>query len=210
MKSKPWSKKELCTQKKIDRLTSVISAMEQKQIQRAEIHLSAWHMSVQGTFGRCGDERGSAEIVGERLRFFIHDSETHERKKRGEHQPPREQHLQPKSDTTGSDCSSGLCQNIILETGFPCASLKFKQQEWPDLGLEDVDRQGVGPKAAEHHALEICRKMTDKVRQKAAVKEKKKDDDLKKKKEVSKKNRGRRAWKSFGLSRKKGHQGRAK
>ena len=39
-----------------------------------------------------------------------------------------------------------------------CASLKFKQQEWPDLGLEDVDRQGVDPKAAEHHALEIYRK----------------------------------------------------
>ena len=55
------------------------------------------------------------------------------------------------------------------------------------MGLEDVDRQGVDPKAAEHHALEIYRKMIDKVRQKAAVEEKKKDDDLKKKKEVSKK-----------------------
>ena len=68
-----------------------------------------------------------------------------------------------------------------------CASLKFKQQEWPDLGLEDVERQGVDPKAAEYHALEIYRKMIDKVRQKAAVEEKKKDDDLKKKEEVSKK-----------------------
>ena len=68
-----------------------------------------------------------------------------------------------------------------------CASLKFKQQEWPDLGLEDVERQGVDLKAAEYHALEICRKMKDKVRQKAAVEEKKKDDDLKKKEEVSKK-----------------------
>ena len=67
-----------------------------------------------------------------------------------------------------------------------CASLKFKQHEWPDLGLEDVERQGVDPKAAEYHALEIYRKMIDKVRQKAAVEEKKKDDDLKKK-EVSKK-----------------------
>ena len=71
-----------------------------------------------------------------------------------------------------------------------CASLKFKQQEWPDLGLEDVERQGVDPKAAEYHALEIYRKMVDKVRQKAAVEEKKKDDDLKKKEEVSKKTRG--------------------
>ena len=30
------------------------------------------------------------------------------------------------------------------------ASLKFKQQEWPDLGLEDVERQGVDLKAAEY------------------------------------------------------------
>ena len=55
------------------------------------------------------------------------------------------------------------------------------------MGLEDVDRQGVDPKAAEHHALEIYRKMIDRVRQKASFEEKKKDDDLKKKEEVSKK-----------------------
>ena len=61
-----------------------------------------------------------------------------------------------------------------------CASLKFKQQEWPDLGWEDVERQGVDPKAAEYHALEIYRKMIDKVSQKAAVEEKKKDDVSKK------------------------------
>ena len=47
--------------------------------------------------------------------------------------------------------------------------------------MEDVDRQGVDPKAAERHALVIYLKMTDKVRQRAAVEEKKKDDDLKKK-----------------------------
>ena len=55
------------------------------------------------------------------------------------------------------------------------------------MGLEDVECQGVDPKAAEYHALEICRKMIDEVRQKAAVEEQKKDDDLKKKEEVSKK-----------------------
>ena len=75
-------------------------------------------------------------------------------------------------------------KQVFLES---CASLKVKQQEWPDLGLEDVDRQGVDPKAAEDHALEIYRKRKDKVRQKAAAEEKKKDDDLKKKEEVSKK-----------------------
>ena len=75
----------------------------------------------------------------------------------------------------------------------------------------DVDCEGVDPKAAEHHALEIFGKMTDKVRQKAAADEKKKDDDLKKKEEVSKKKtRGRKAWKSFGLCCEIGHQGRAR
>ena len=68
-----------------------------------------------------------------------------------------------------------------------CASLKFKQQEWPDLGLDDLDRQCVDRKAAEHHALEIYRRMTDKVRRKAADEEKKKEEDLKRKEEVSKK-----------------------
>ena len=52
-----------------------------------------------------------------------------------------------------------------------CASLKFKQQEWPDLGLEDVERQGVDPKVVHWKSIE---KMIDKVRQKAAVEEKKK------------------------------------
>ena len=55
-----------------------------------------------------------------------------------------------------------------------CASLKFKQQEWPDLGLEDVERQGVDPKAVEYHALEIWRKMIDKVRQKSCCRGKEK------------------------------------
>ena len=53
-----------------------------------------------------------------------------------------------------------------------------------------MERKGVDPKAAEHHALEMYRKMIDKVRRKAAVEEKKKDDDLKKKEEVSKKTGG--------------------
>ena len=59
-------------------------------------------------------------------------------------------------------------EQVFLQS---CASLKFKQQEWPDLGLEDVDRQGVDPNAAEHHALEIYLKMTGKVRQNAAAEE---------------------------------------
>ena len=64
------------------------------------------------------------------------------------------------------------------------SSLKFRQQEWPDLGLEEVDQ------AAEHYAPEIFRKMVDKVRPKAAVEEKKKDDDLKEKERGVQKTRG--------------------
>ena len=71
-----------------------------------------------------------------------------------------------------------------------CVSLKFRQQEWPDLGLEDMERQGVHPKAAEYRALEIYRKMIHKVRRKAAVEEKKKDDDLKQKGGGAQKTRG--------------------
>ena len=98
-------------------------------------------------------------------------------------------------------------KKVFLES---CARLKFKQQEWPDLALEDVDRQGVDPKAAEHNALEIYRKMVDKLRQKDAAEEKKKDDDLKKKEEVSKKLKNEKPGNLFCLSCKKGHQGRAK
>ena len=166
------------TQKEIDRLHVCDQCDGTKQIQRAEIHLPTWYISVQSAFGRCGDERGLAGVIGERLCFIIHDSERHEQEKRDEHQPSREQHLHPKSDTTGSDCSSCLRQSIILETGFP-----------PDLGLEDVDCQGVDPKAAEHHALEIYRKMIDRVCQKAAAEEKKKDDDLRKKRRCPKNSR---------------------
>ena len=55
------------------------------------------------------------------------------------------------------------------------ASVKtLSSKEWPDMGLEGVDRQGVDLKAAEHHALEIYRKKIDKVRRKAAAEEKKK------------------------------------
>ena len=108
--------------------------------------------------------------------LIIHDSERHEQKKRGEHQPSREQHLffrkvtlqaQTAHLTSVKRLSS---KQVFLES---CASLKVKQQEWPDLGLEDVDRQGVDPKAAEHHAREIYRKRIDKVRQEAAAEEEK-------------------------------------
>ena len=178
------------TQEEIDRLTSLISAMEQNKYNELKIHLPTWYISVQGAFGCCGVERVLAGVTGERLCFIIHDSERHEHKKRDEHQPSREQHLHPKSDTPQAQTAhlpsvKALSSKQVFVQS--CASLKFKQQEWPDLGLEDVDRQGVGPKAAEHHALEIYRKMIGKVRQKAAHEEKKKDDDQKKKEEVSKK-----------------------
>ena len=62
-----------------------------------------------------------------------------------------------------------------------------------DLGLEDVDRQSVDKKAAEHHALEIYRRMIDKVSRKAADEKKKKENDLKKRRRCP------RSWKMLSL-----------
>ena len=60
------------TQKGIDRLTSVISAMEQSKYNELKFIYPAWYISVQGAFGRCGDERGFAGIMKERLRFIFY------------------------------------------------------------------------------------------------------------------------------------------
>ena len=61
-----------------------------------------------------------------------------------EHQPPCEQYFHQESNSASSDRSLGLGQDFIIKKQVflqSYASLKFKQQEWPDLGLEDVDRQ---------------------------------------------------------------------
>ena len=177
------------TQKEIDRLTSVISAMEQSKYNELKC------IDPPGTspFKAPSDVAEMNEALQESLEkdnvlsFTIpkgtsrrnamnishHASNTFIRKV-----TPQAQNAHLASVKTLSS------KQVFLAS---CASLKFKQQEWPDLGLEDVERQGVDPKAAEYHALEIYRKMIDKVRQKAAVEEKKKDDDLKKKEVVSKK-----------------------
>ena len=138
----------------------MISAMEQKQIQRAEIHLPTWHISVQGAFGRCGDERGFAGIVENDyvLSFTIPKGTSRRNAMNTSHHASntfsRKVTLQAQTAHLAS-VKTISSKKVFLES---CASLEFKQQERPDLGLEDVDRQGVDPKAAEHHALEIYRK----------------------------------------------------
>ena len=90
------------TQKEIDRLMSVISAMEQSK----HNELKFIYPPGRSPFMAPSDV---AEI-NEALCFIIHNSDRHEQKKRDEHQPSRKQHVHPKSDTTSSDCSSGLRQ----------------------------------------------------------------------------------------------------
>ena len=177
------------TQKEIDRLTSVISAMEQSKYNE----LKFIYPSGTSPFKAPSDVAEMNEALQESLEndyvlsFTIPKGTSRRNAMNISHHASntfiRKATLQAQNAHLASVKTLSSKQVFLAS----CASLKFKQQEWPDLGLEDVERQGVDPKAAEYHALEIYRKMIDKVRRKAAVEEKKKDDDLKKKEEVSKK-----------------------
>ena len=78
------------TQKDIDRLTSVISAMEQSKFNE----LKFIHPPGTSPFKAPSDvaemNEAFAGIIGERPCFIIHDAEWHEQKKRDEHQQSRE------------------------------------------------------------------------------------------------------------------------
>ena len=123
------------TQKEIDRLTSVISAMEQSKYNELKFIYPPGTSPFKAPSDVAEMNEALQESLGERLRFIFYDSEKHEQKKRDEHQPPGEQHLHPKSDTAGSECSSGLRQNIILETGFPCVMREPQVQTARMAGL---------------------------------------------------------------------------
>ena len=171
------------TLKEIDRLTSVISAMEQSKYNELKFY-------PPGTspFKAPSDVADMNEALQESLEndyvlsFTIPKGTSRRNAMNISHHASntfiRKVTLQAQNANLAS-VKTLSSKHFFLAS---CASLKFKQQEWLD-----VERQGVDPKAAECHALEIYRKMTDKVRQKAAVEEKKKDDDLKKKEEVSNK-----------------------
>ena len=180
------------TQKEIDRLMSVISAMEQSKYNE----LKFIYPPGTSPFKAPSDVAEMNEALQESLEndyvvsFTIPKGTSRRNAMNISHHASntfiRKVTLQAQNAHLASVKTLSSKQVFLAS----CASFKFKQQEWPDLGLEDVERQGVDPKAAEYHALEIYRKMIDKVRQKAAVEEKKKDDDLKKKEEVSRKTRG--------------------
>ena len=177
------------TQKEIDRLTSVISAMEQSKYNE----LKFIYPPGTSPFKAPSDVAEMNEALQESsendyaLSFTIPKGTSRRNAMNSSHRASntfiRKVTLQAQNAHLASVKTLSSKQVFLAS----CASLKFKQQEWPDLGLEDVERQGVDPKAAEYHALEIYRTMTDKVRQKAAVEEKKKDDDSKKKDDDSKK-----------------------
>ena len=96
-------------------------------------------------------------------------------------------------------------KQVFLES---CASLKLIQQEWGRLGL---GRRGP-PKTRQQrntmHWKSIGKNDREAASKKLLSEEKKKDPE--EKRGGVQKTRGRKAWKSFGLSCKKGHQGRAK
>ena len=178
------------TQKEIDRLMSVISAMEQSKYNE----LKFIYPPGTSPFKAPSDVAEMNEALQESLEndyvlsFTIPKGTSRRNAMNISHHASntfiRKVTLQAQNAHLASVKTLSSKQVFLAS----CANLKFKQQEWPDLGLEDVERQGVDPKAAEYHALEIYRKMIDKVRQKAAVEEKKKDDDLKKKEEGVQKN----------------------
>ena len=159
------------TQKEIDRLTSLISAMEQSKYNE----LKFIYPPGTSPFKAPSDVAEMNEALQESLENDYVLSFTIPKGTSRRNAMNISHHL--------ASVKTLSSKQVFLQS---CASLRFKQQEWPDLGLEDVDRQGVDLKAAEHHALEIYPKMIDKVRQKAAAEEKKTNDDLKKE-EVSKK-----------------------
>ena len=175
------------TQKEIDRLTSVTSAMEQSKYNE----LKFIYPPGTSPFKAPSDVAEMNEALQESfendyvLSFTIPKGTSRRNAMNISHHASntfiRKVTLQAQNAHLAS-VKTFSSKQVFLAS---CASLKFKQQECADL--EDVERHGVDPKAAEHHALEIYRKMIDKVRQKAAVEEKKKDDELKKKEEVPKK-----------------------
>ena len=159
------------TQKEIDRLTSVISAMEQSKYNE----LKFIYPPGTSPFKAPSDVADMNEALQESLEndyvlsFTIPKGTSRRNGMNISHHASntfiRKVTLQAQNAHLASVKTLSSKQVFLAS----CASLKFKQQEWLD-----VERQGVDPKAAEYHALEIYRKMIDKVRQKAAVEEKKK------------------------------------
>ena len=72
------------TQKEIDRLMSVISEMEQSKYNELKFIYPPGTSPFKAPSDGCGDERGFAGVIGERLRFIFYDSKRHEQKKRDE------------------------------------------------------------------------------------------------------------------------------
>ena len=145
------------TQKEIDRLTSVISAVEQSKYNE----LKFIYPPVTSPFKAPSDIAEMNEPLLESLEndyvlsFTIPKGTSRRNAMNISHHASNtfigKATLQAQTAHLVSVKALSWKQ-VFLES---CASPKFRQQEWHDLGLEDVDPPGVDPKAAEHHALEI-------------------------------------------------------
>ena len=155
LKNKPCSHernvlKLVRTQKEIDRLMSVISAMEQSKYNEltfiyppgtspfkapsdvAEIN-EALQESLENDYVlSCTIPKGTSRRNA--MNISHHASNTFIRKVT----------LQAQNAHLASVKTLSSKQVFLAS----CASLKFKQQEWPDFGLEDMERQGVDPKSS--------------------------------------------------------------
>ena len=166
------------TQKENDRLTSVISAMEQSTYNELKF------ICPPGTspFKAPSDVAEMNEALLESLKndyvlsFTIPNVTSRRNAMNISHHASntfiRKVTLQAQTAHLAS-VKTFSSKQVFLES---CASLKLIQQQWADLGLEDVDRQRVDPTAAEHHALEIYWKNDREAASKKLLSEEKKKD----------------------------------
>ena len=140
------------TQKEIDRLTSVISAMEQSKYNELNPPGSS-------PFKAPSDVAEMKKALQESLEndyvlsiTIPKGSKRHEQKKRDEHQPPREQHLHPKSDTTGLSQNAHLAsvktlsskQGQIIDKARQKAAVEEKKKDDDLEKKEEVSKKTRG------------------------------------------------------------------
>ena len=137
------------TQKENDRLTSVISPMEQSKYNE----LKFIYPPGTSPFKAPSDVADMNESLQESLEndyvlsFTILESTSRRHAMNISHHASNT--FIPKVTLQAQNAHLASVKTLSSKQVFlaSCASLKFKQQEWPDLGLEDVERQGVDPES---------------------------------------------------------------
>ena len=143
-------KKLVRTQKEIDRRTSVISAMEQSKYNELKfIHpLGTFPFKAPSDVAEMNEALLESVENDPVLSLTIPKGTSRRNAMNISHHASntfiRKVTLQAQTAHLAS-VKALSSKQVFLQ---PCASLKFKQQEWPDFGWEDVDLQGVDPKSS--------------------------------------------------------------